>query len=383
MSPRTSDVLLSTGVVVGLAVVVSSEHGEHAPVPPAAYLWTVGLGLLLLLRRQRPVLVLVLTTVVFFSYYVMQFPAIGVAVPIAAALFSAAEMGHVRAALVTAMVVMGLSTAYRLIAGQDAAYVVGYELIGHVALAAAAIALGHSLRVGRQLRRRTEQVTGLLARQGELDTDARAREERLRLARELHDSIGHSLSVATLYTDVARERAHDPAAQREALDLVRGAVSDALSQLRRTVTVLRRRGSLVGADPGLLDLSALTAAPAAAGYDVDLFVQEVEVAPEVGAAAYRLVQEAITNTLRHSNGTRIGVRLEQPTPGLLELLVSDNGDVAVSDRGTGAGHGAQGVPGHGLSGMRERVSDLGGTLDVRTGPNGWSVRATIPTGGAP
>ncbi len=368
MSPRQTDVLLCVGVTFVLAVVVTSQEGHAGHVNPLAYLWAVGLGLLMLIRRSHPVLVLVLTTLGFFSYYMAGFPAIGVAVPIAAALYSAAEMGHLRAAIVTGSLTLGLSTAYRVAVGQSVSLVVGYELVTHAALIAAAIALGHSVRVGRRLRRRTEQVSRLLARQGEQDQLAELREERMRLARELHDSIGHSLSVASLYSDVARE-APSGEQRDDALDLVRSSITDASASLRRTVAVLRGSGSF-DSDAGLEQVDRLGVAPTAAGYDVDVQVSPVDVAPEVGAAAFRLVQEAITNTLRHSDGRRITVRIGPGAAGELRVRVADDGTTAVPP---------QIRAGHGLSGMRERVTDLGGTLEVDAGPGGWVVEAAIPS----
>lgn len=367
---QTGDILLCLGVTGALVIVANSDEGRAGPVDPLAYVWAAGLGLLMLFRRRHPLLVLVLTTLGFFAYYAVGLPAIGVAVPIAAALFSATEMGHVRAAVATGVIALGVSTTFRLVTGQQAAFVLGFELITHFTLIAAVIALGHSVRVGRQLRQRTEQLTRLLVRQNQMDADARIRNERLGLARDLHDSIGHSLSVAALYTTVAREAI--PAAGRadEALGLVREAISDALTHLRRTVTVLRGRSDPGGSRPGLSDLSQLADAPRAAGYALEVRVDPVEVSPEVGTAAYRLAQEAITNVLRHSSGNWIGVSVEQVEPGRLMVRVCDNGRSA---------HPPQIDTGHGLSGMRERVAELGGSFEVRAGRRGWTVCATMPT----
>lgn len=229
METRRGDLLLAALVAVVLAAVVTAAGSTYDDVEPVAYLWAVGFGLLMLVRRDRPLLVLALTTVGFFSYYASGFPPIGVGVPMAAALYSAAEVGAVRAAIATGVVVLGLSTAYRLAVGQGTAFVLGYELVYHASLMAAAVALGHVVRVSRALRRRTDQVTGLLVRQGELDASARLREERLSLARELHDSLGHSLSVAGLYAQVAQEAGSDRTAGTQALALVRESVLDGLA----------------------------------------------------------------------------------------------------------------------------------------------------------
>lgn len=374
MTTRRNDLLLAVLVAAVLAAVVTAAGAMGDGVRPLAYLWAVGFGLVMLLRRTHPVLVLALTTVGFFSYYASGFPAIGVGVPMAAALYSAAEAGAVRAAVVTAVVVLGLSTAYRLSVGQGVAFVLGYELVYHASLMAAAIALGHVVRVGRALRRRTEQVTGLLVRQGELDAAARLREERLALARELHDSLGHSLSVAGLYAQVAQEAGDDRAAGARALALVRDSVRDGLTQLRGTVSVLRDPRPTEDDAPGLAEIGDLMTAPRAAGYDATAHVDDLDVPPAVGSAAFRVVQEAVTNAIRHSNGQRIAVTVRGEPGGPLGVTVWDDG------RPPGR---PESPTGHGLEGMRERLRALGGTLTVDADHSGWTVRATIPTEGTP
>lgn len=366
---RRGDLLLAALVAVVLAAVVTAAGSTYDDVEPVAYLWAVGFGLLMLVRRDRPLLVLALTTVGFFSYYASGFPPIGVGVPMAAALYSAAEVGAVRAAIATGVVVLGLSTAYRLAVGQGTAFVLGYELVYHASLMAAAVALGHVVRVSRALRRRTDQVTGLLVRQGELDASARLREERLSLARELHDSLGHSLSVAGLYAQVAQEAGSDRTAGTQALALVRESVLDGLAHLRRTVAVLRSPRPDDDQAPGLADVAGLMTAPRAAGYDTTVEVADVDVPESVGTAAYRVVQEAVTNAIRHSTGNRIEVRVAVDGDGPLEVTVRDDG------RTPGR---LEVEPGHGLAGMRERLRTLGGTLDVTPGHSGWTVRARIP-----
>lgn len=374
MTTRRSDLVLAVLVAVVLAAVVTAAGAMGDDVRPLAYLWAVGFGLLMLLRRTHPVLVLALTTVGFFSYYASGFPAIGVGVPMAAALYSAAEAGAVRAAVVTGVVVLGLSTAYRLSVGQGVAFVLGYELVYHASLMAAAIALGHVVRVGRALRRRTEQVTGLLVRQGELDAAARLREERLALARELHDSLGHSLSVAGLYAQVAQEAGDDRAAGTRALALVRESVRDGLAQLRGTVSVLRDPRPTEDDAPGLAEIGGLMTAPRAAGYDARVHVDDLDVPPEVASAAFRVVQEAVTNAIRHSSGQRLSVTVRGGPGDPLEVTVWDDGRPP----------GRPDAPaGHGLEGMRERLRALGGTLTVDADHSGWTVRATIPTEGTP
>lgn len=370
-TPVMTDLLLAAGVAGALAVVVSANQADSGPTDTRAYAWAVGLGALMLVRRQLPVLVLVLTGLGFFSYYAAGFPAIGVAVPIAAAVFSAAESGHLRAATVTAAAVVVASTAYRVLDGQDAAYVVGYELVSHVALLGSVILLGHSLATRRELVRRRAELARLVAAQVATDADLRAREERMALARELHDSIGHSLTVASLYASVAKE-AHTDEGDRlaGALDQTKAAVSQAMGQLRSTVALLRTAGTTQPPHQLLPSLDEVLAAPRRAGYDVDATVDGEGLPPEVATAAVRVVQEAVTNTLKHSNASAIRVRIARDTSAeRLEVEVRDNGSSA---------HVADSPPGHGIAGMRERVESLGGRLHVSGGSHGWRVCSTIP-----
>ncbi|MDG4825075.1 histidine kinase [Asanoa sp. WMMD1127] len=377
-SDRMVDIGLFVGVTVVLSVVVYSDpwadlfdsrYGEAGSRSPdfLAYLWAVGLGALMLVRRTMPRIVLVLTALGFFTYYIAGYPAVGVALPVSAALFSATEAGFLRASVLTGVVVLAASTTFRLVSGQSASFVLGYELLSHAALIAAVIALGYSVRARRSLARRTDQVVRLVSRQTAMDTAAHARDKQIALARELHDSMGHSLSVASLFADVAREA--DEAGQATALDRVKSAVSDAMAQLRSTVTLLRSSSGDPAVNPAFQDLHRLLDGPASAGYDVTIAVDDDVVAsPEVQACVYRIIQESVTNTMRHSNATRIEAKVRRKD-NLVEVAVDDNGSATRVPRFT---------PGHGVRGMRERVANLGGSFDVNAGPGGWRVHATLP-----
>ena len=148
----------------------------------------------------------------------------------------------------TGAVALLASTGYRLAAGQPVAFVLGYELVSHATLIAAVIALGYSVRTRREIAERGRVLAHLTRASAVAQTEARGREERLKLARDLHDSVGHALSVAVLFTGVAKEKYGDALGAGEA-DAPRGDGTDepldrvraieALADLRSTVTLLR------------------------------------------------------------------------------------------------------------------------------------------------
>ena len=200
----------------------------------------------------------------------------------------------------------------------------------------------------------------------------RAMEERLRIARELHDSLTHSISVISVQAGVAVHLARKRGEEvQPALLAIQEAGADAARELRTTLTVLRSEED--GDGSGLGQLNGLVARARAAGLPVIVTVTGGERAlpPEVDQAAYRIVQEALTNVGRHADGASASVQLHYG-PDALSVQVDDDGQGA----GTGsrsAGHGL------GLIGMRERVTALGGRLQA--GPQdggGFQVRAEFP-----
>ncbi len=215
----------------------------------------------------------------------------------------------------------------------------------------------------------------------------RAVEERLRIARELHDSLTHSISVICVQSGVAvhlaRKRGEEVS---PALLAIQEASTDAARELRTTLAVLRSEED--GDNSGLGHLDGLAARARAAGLPVTVSVtgSERPLPPEVDQAAYRIVQEALTNVSRHAGRATATVCLSY-TPDTLEIRVDDDGVGIINGasmiKGTGNGHSATISPdagrGLGLIGMRERVTALGGRLHA--GPRdggGFQVRAEIP-----
>lgn len=220
------------------------------------------------------------------------------------------------------------------------------------------------------------QRSALIDTEQERRSRVAAGEERSRMARELHDVIAHCLSVMVVQASGARTvAASDPEQADAALRAVESAGREALGDLRRLVGTLRRGGEPAGASgPGLGDVEPLAGRARAAGLDVGVHLSgPVEsLDPAVGAVAYRVVQEALTNCVKHAGPARADV----------SAWVSETHlEIAVADTGRGAAGLADTTPGsgQGLIGMGERVSSLGGEL--RAGPRpegGFEVRARIP-----
>jgi signal transduction histidine kinase len=226
-------------------------------------------------------------------------------------------------------------------------------------------------------RLRETDVTKRLAEQAELEREEQARlavaEERARIARELHDVVGHSVSVMTVQASAVRRLLEpDQDREREALLVVEQTGREALAEMRRMVGVLRRpeEAPALAPQPSLEHLDQLLANTREAGLPVELRIEgtPTELPPALDTTAYRIVQEALTNAVKHANADRAEVLIRYGN-GTVELVVSDDG------RGNGDGGGS----GHGLVGMRERVSVYGGELEA--GPQaggGFRLRATLP-----
>jgi signal transduction histidine kinase len=232
---------------------------------------------------------------------------------------------------------------------------------------------------GIGLRRRTEHAAALEERAALLersrDEEARlaVEEERARIARELHDVVAHSVSVMTVQASGVR-RLLRPEQEREraALEIVEQTGREALAEMRRLLGVLREAGDEpeLAPQPSLDRLEALLEQMRSSGLPVEVVVEGEPrpLAPGIDLSAYRVVQEALTNALKHAGEAHALVRLRY-CPDQLELEISDDG----RSSGRANGHG------QGLYGMRERVAVCGGTIDAGPRPEGgFLVHATLP-----
>ena len=231
--------------------------------------------------------------------------------------------------------------------------------------------VGDNLGTRRAYTRALEERAERLEREQAAEQARAVAEEQARIARELHDVIAHNVSVMVVQAAAANDVFDSrPERAREALHAIEASGRSALAELRRLLGVVRGDGADYTPQPGLDRLDDLVAQVRAAGLAVAVTVEGAPRALPAGVdlSAYRVVQEALTNTLKHAEATRADVALRY-RDGELDVEVRDDGD--------GPDNGSS--PGHGLIGMRERVTAFGGTLE--TGPlntGGFGVSARFP-----
>jgi signal transduction histidine kinase len=285
-----------------------------------------------------------------------------------AALFLMASVGYHARRPVVALAVALVLWAASIVVQKG---VVPADILFAWTLAGAAWVAGRAL-AGRTLRAElSEQRAAVAEQQAQWRAAAAVAEERLRIAREMHDVVSHSVSVMTLHVSgVRRLLRPDQERERAALEAVERTGRESLAEMHRMLGVLRGPDTPDDSPaPGLARLPDLLEPARAAGLRAELTVGgEVRpLPPGVELAAYRIVQEAVTNVLRHAAATRVDCAVAYG-PAAVELRVVDDG------RG-----GPAARQGHGLVGMRERAAAYGGTVEAGPCPGGgWAVRAVLP-----
>jgi signal transduction histidine kinase len=347
---------------VGSEVFSSSERAVAAA---AGLVMTLSLAW----RRRAPLVVLgvaIATSVVANVVGVLD-EATTPAIAVVVAVYSVgAHTERVRAA------VGGLGVAALIAANAAGQFSLG-DLLFIATIVGGAWLAGRAIRYRRERERVLVRLTVDLEHEREEKARAAVAEERVRIARELHDIVAHAISVIVLQARGGRRSlATDPEETREALDMIEATGSEALAEMRRLLGMLRRDDEEIALapQPSLCYLDALAAQVREAGLPVDLSVEgePIELPPGVDLSAYRIVQEALTNALKHAGPAtaRVVVRYREHD---LELEIAD----------TGLGSGTSDGDGHGLAGMRERVSLYGGKIEA--GPRdegGFAVRARLP-----
>ncbi len=353
--------------LVGLAALGVDHHATIA-TRGLLLLGLVASAGALLLRHRSPLVVLgvVVALALAFGWGPV------VALPVLLALFTVAEYSA-RSRLIAATVVA-------------AAGVVVTDLIHRQHLSVAAtvshlVAIGLAVAVGLYLRARADYITGLRERAERLERERGLRaqqavaEERVRIARELHDVVAHNVSLMVVQAQ-ALAATGESDEQRRALNQMAGLGRDALSEMHRMLGVLRIHNG--GAperapQPGVRDLATLVERTRQAGLDASLVQKGTprELPAAVDLSAYRIVQEALTNVIRHARAEHAGITLAYGADAL---------EVTVVDDGVGAGAPTDNPGGgHGLIGMQERVALFGGTLQTgQLNGGGYRVHAVLP-----
>lgn len=347
--------------VVAVSGVLEFLLRDDLPLPVLSVILTVGLAPLLLWRRTHPLAVVAavfgVVAVVDVGLILLDAPALDsyTMLYFLVLAYSLFRWGSGREAMAGTGVILVPGTIALVVSWTGMA-----EAVGGFAVLISAFALGWAVRSQHGARkRRMEQVKA---------------EERVLLARELHDTVAHHVSAIAIHAQAGRAlAATSPAASLEALEVIEVEASRTLAQMRAMVRVLRNEAPVDYApQSGVADLERLSgASPAGPRVEVNVAGDLGDLPAAIDAAVFRIAQEAVTNAMRHArNATLVDVRVAGDRS-TVDLLVRDDGDPAGADPASGAGFG--------LTGMMERALLLGGTCQAGPCPGrGWAVSATLP-----
>jgi len=369
-----ADAALAAGLAAFAAVGTHfAAHGQHAyrQVDVGAYALAVAAAGALVWRRRYPVQVMGVVFAATLVYFALGYPGGPIWLPLIIAYFTAAVRGHRLAAAITAAagfaVFPWLDYLLRNARPPSAIFLGALAAWLLLVLGAAEIVRIRQERAAETARIREEEQL------------RRASEERLRIARELHDAIGHHLSLINVQSGVALHLGEElPEQARSSFSAIKQASKEALSELRSVLSVLRQEDEPAPRSPTstIARLDDLVSQAAAAGLAVRA---EIDGPPRplpfsVDAAAYRIVQEALTNVARHAG----------PATAIVRVCYAERDlAVQVDDDGSGPPPGTPAGNGRGIIGMRERAAALGGELQAGARPGGgFRVRARLPLGGA-
>jgi signal transduction histidine kinase len=368
------DVALAGAIGAVITIGTAALSGSTDPI---GYLLLAATAAVLTVRRQAPIAVLAAIVGLAVVDTAVVGANVAVALPLGVGLYTVTDAGGWRVA-VGGIAMVGLGS---LLAG----FVTGRSHVADMGNATwvagwlvASILLGQETRARRQLVREAEQRVIEAERGHEADSKRRAGEERIAIARELHDILAHRISLINVQAGAGLHLMdRQPEQARVALTAIHGASKEALVELRATLGVLRQVDEREprAPSPGLAQLEGVIDDARSAGIAVELSIEGAVRALPAGVdlAAYRIVQESLTNVVRHARAasTRIGIAYRSR-----ELLID------VQDDGVGDGRSPRSA-GSGLLGMRERAAALGG--DVQAGPvagGGFLVHARLPLDGA-
>jgi signal transduction histidine kinase len=378
-TPRRAD--LAVAVVVGVLQVGATFLAAHHQ-PERRAIGLLGFALLaagpaaLVVRRRAPVFTLAVTFVTTLVYWEVGYARGPVFLSLAVAFFTAVMAGRRVAAAISIVAGFLCFTWLGWLLGRE-----GRPGLGAVLALAAWLSV---LSIGAEMARTRRAHMVEMARSRAEEARRRASEERMRIAQELHDVLAHNISLINVQAGVALHLMDErPEQVRTALTSIKQASKEALTELRSVLEVLRQGGDELPRAPvaGLDHLDGLLARTREAGLDVRLEVEgtPVPLPPEVDLAAFRIVQEALTNVTRHAGTPRATVRIAYREADVTVQVDDDGRGGAAPRHGAGTDGG-----GNGIRGMQERTSALGGELEAGPradgvgGGAGFRVRARLP-----
>ena len=384
---RVSD-LVTVAIVIAVIELNVAVGGGSGAAPLDALSWTLGavIALPLLVHRRWPRAVLLITFASMILFYTVHRRNISPAPLMFVPTYDVAVAGYLALAITVPMVIMVAGLVAVGLSGGESLVTVLANFLPSFVIFILAVALGEVVRGRRALAAETARRLELAEEEQRSEAARLLAEERLRIARELHDTVAHSMATITVQAGSALHvlSPGDDGAVREALVNIRETSKSALGEMR---TVLGQLREGAGADvavsasqpaPGLgLDrLPELRAAVTAAGSPVHVSVEGEPgpLPPALDHAAYRILQESLTNVLRHAvSGTEAEVSLRYE-PDSVTITVANDGCVPGGSPGTG----------NGLRGMRERAAAVDGELEAGPGPDGgFLVTAKLPRQAAP
>ncbi|WP_230486782.1 sensor histidine kinase [Nocardioides anomalus] len=381
LHPRTVgwDLLLFAGLAAAMLVELARSEDGGTDSTPLAVLLIALASAAVLLRGVHPAWVLVYGMVTLYAvlgvvdiYQTAPFPTM-------VAGYRLALTTSRRTTILTGLALMPFVLFAVLFFGHGKTALKTAEIPKNLAFVAAPLLLGSTLRERRIAHEALVERAETAERTRDEEARRRVGEERLRIARDVHDVVAHAMVAINVQAGVgAHLLDRDPEQARRTLEDIKKVSGEALTDLRATLGALRTpyddETVPIAPTQGLAELDELGESLRSAGVDVhvDIDPGTATVPAAVAATGYRIVQEALTNVVRHAGGARARVRVARE---------DDHVVIDVTDDGGGTGPSVAPVgTGHGVRGMRERALAAGGTLEAGPHDGGWRVHASLPVG---
>jgi len=345
-----------------------SRDGVYVAVAAA---FALAFGVLTLVRDRWPRAAVVVAALLVCAYYTFGLPPIGVVLPLAVFLLATTLAGHRWFAIAVALALFVVATCFQLVGGARPGVVLGYELLSNLAIAALAIALAEVARARRELVSSRERQLALAAEAARAEAEREHLAERGRIARSLHDDLGHSLAIVSLHAHALAERLAAEPAAATGLGHIRDAAAEGLAQLREAVRALGSGPAAAPRPHGLAELDDLVTSLRDGGVAVDVESPGGGLSARDASLAFILIREGVTNALRHARPRRARIAVGAES-GELRVLVEHDGVADAAGPVT---------PGNGLLGLEAAVAGAGGRIAWERTDGGFRLEATWPERG--